>query len=111
MAGGEAEQAEEDLRGHERVAGGGVAVVRDDAELAPKDWRPKFRSMEKSVINSTQLTRCTGLATCAQLTKRAGLDGESEKAEPNLRWLGISGEWAMRTSRLERDHSPVYWPF
>ena len=36
------------------------------------------------------------------LTKRAALDGESERVESNLRWLGIPRECAQKTSRLKR---------
>ena len=45
------------------------------------------------------------------LTERAVLDGESEKAEPILRWRGISGECAQWISHLERGDSLTYSPF
>jgi len=48
-----------------------------------------------------------GQATGWQLTKRAALDGESEKAELNLRWRGIPGECTQWTSHLGRGDSPI----
>ena len=52
-----------------------------------------------------------GLGVTSPLTKRATLDGESEKAEPILRWPGIPGEYASQTSHVERAEFPAYWPF